>query len=305
MTQSAVVAPNVDVYGTYARAGALADYLEVHALHGGGITAADLEDIADQNGWSKKERRTILIESDDPQDDPDLWSEMAFSAIDARIDILGDAYPFELEAGALIYAGPSDPRSDSYIALLAVTVVHAWDLVRSVEPTVVLEDVVKRVLESRHVVAAALGTGDRQGVAFKENLLAQGRACGLSPTDDPRPIATHAKDAGVDTLAAMTWPDRRQGNWVFIGQATCGSSVTWKKKLKEPEPETWRNYLQEALPPQPFLAVPHHIDHHQWALLMQPKTGLLLDRLRMSPAKGANTPDERALVDALLAATPQ
>lgn len=181
---------------------------------------------------------------------------------------------------------------------------HAWGLVRAVEPTVVLEDIVRRVLEGRSLLAADMGTGDRKGLTFEENLLAQGKACGLSPTDKPRPIPKHAKDAGVDTLGTMIWPDRRQGQWVFIGQATCGSSITWKKKLNEPERETWRTYLQESLRPQAFLAVPHHIDERAWAYLMAPKTGVLLDRLRLIVKKGANSRDEQALVDALLAARP-
>lgn len=305
MIRSTAVAPNVDAYGKYARAGALADYIEVHALHGHGITAAKLEDIAVEQGWSRKERRMILVEDDDPEVDAVVWSEMAFGAVDARLDILQGGYPFEVEAGSLVYVGETTPREDPYVALLALAVVHAWNLVRPVEPTVVLEDVVRRVLESRGMLAVDMGTGDRQGLTFEQNLLVQGRACGLSPTDKPRPRATHAKDAGVDTLGTLIWPDQRHGQWVFIGQATCGSSTTWKLKLQEPERETWREYLQEALPPQSFLAVPHHIDQWHWAYLMQPKQGILLDRLRMSLSKGGNSPDECTLVDALLAATPQ
>lgn len=304
MTQSSGFAPNIDAYGKYSRAGALADYLEVRALHGHGITAAELEDMAVDQGWSRKERRIILIEDDNPEVDAEQWAEMAFGAVDARTDILGDKYPFQLDAGCLVYSGPKDPRDDHYIALLALTVVHAWNLVRTVDPTVVFEDVVRRVLENRNLLAVDMGTGDRRGLTFEQNLFSQGRACGLSPTDKPRPRASHAKDAGVDTLATMIWPDRRQGQWIFIGQATCGSSATWKRKLNEPERETWRGYLQEALQPQSFLAVPHHIDQRQWAFLMQPKIGVILDRLRMSPGKGRNSRDERSLVEALLAAEP-
>lgn len=304
MTASTAVGPNVDAYGSYSRAGALADYLEVHALHGRGITPSELEDIAVEQGWSNKERRMVLVEEDDPATDAEQWSEMAFGTVDARVDILDVKYPFRVDAGGLVYIGNPDPRDNEYVALLALTVVHAWDLVRTVEPTAVLEDIVRRVLESRSLLAADMGTGDRQGLTFEENLLHQGQACGLSPTKNPRPRAAHAKDAGVDTLGTMIWPDRRQGQWVFIGQATCGSSVTWKRKLNEPERETWREYLQEALQPQSFLAVPHHIDQRQWAYLMKPKAGVLLDRLRMSPSKGPNSADERALVDALLAAQP-
>jgi hypothetical protein len=299
-----VLDPRVDAYGADARAGAIADYLEAQALHGRNLRRSDVADIAEEQGWSRKSRRTVIVEGDDLDEDPASWAEIATAQINERADILGEAYPFDIRAGALTYRG-STRRDDSYVSLLAIAMVHAWRLPSPVRPTVVLEDVVRRALEGISMLAVDMGTGDRRGLSFVDNLLSGGQYCGLSPTDNPVPRKASAKDAGVDTLGTLPLSDGRSGRWVFLGQVTCGSSLTWKRKLKEPEPQRWRQYLQEALPPQAFLAVPHHIDSRFWEELMVSQDGLLLDRLRLQPVKGGNSSDEQLLIDALLAVPPE
>jgi hypothetical protein len=295
-----VIEPKIDAYGNRARSGALADYLEVNALLGRNLTAADLTDIATEQGWSRLKRRMILIEGDDLDSDPASWAQIAFSSIAERQDILGDKYPYLIDRGALEYAGNPDPENEPYLALLCLLVVHAWDLRCLVEPTTVLEATVIEVLLEHQLRVGGMGTGDRAGLNFVDNLRAGGQQVGLNPSANPMPRSASAKDAGVDTLATLLWPDGRQGQWSFIGQVTCESSLGWKKKLKEPEPETWRGYLQEGLRPRAFLAVPHHVDHRAWSDLMASQTGLLLDRLRLCLFKSRNSADEKALIRCVL-----
>lgn len=302
MPSTGLIGPNVDAYGAAARAGALADYVECRALSESRLTPADLQDIAEEQNWSRKSRRVILVDNDDPEADPAAWSEQAFAEIATRADILGRDYPFELQRGALSYSGPADPRDNVYVGLLALTVVHAWQLTCAVDPKVVLEAIVRDVLATQLNVAVSMGTGDRQGLPFEQNLHSQATLCGLAPMPEPRPVRAAAKDAGVDTLGVIRWHDRRSGQWVFIGQVTCAASSEWKKKLRQAEPETWRHYLQEALLPRSFLAVPHHIDQRQWAELMVTRDGLLLDRLRLCLKKAVNSADDRTLVSTLLEA---
>ncbi len=247
----------------------------------------------------------IIVAGDDVEGDPESWAQLAFSSVAERMDILDDRYPFVVERGALEYAGASAPGEVPYLALLCLTIVHAWNLKCGAEPTEVLEDTVVRVMRTHHLRATTMGTSDRADLSFVENLRARGEEVGLSPSADPRPRAASAKDAGVDTLATLLWPDNRQGQWTFIGQVTCENSSGWKRKLKEPEPAKWMNYLQEGLPPQAFLAVPHHIDHRAWSELMAPKAGLLLDRLRICLLKTSNSPEERTMVDCVLGCVPQ
>jgi len=300
-----VVEANIDVYGSMARASAIADYLEVAALAGQRITSDDLADIAEQLNWSRKRRRQVLVDGDDPEDDPDGWPEVAFSVIDERIDILGKHYPFKISRRALRYSGPSDPSDSGYIGVLAITVVHAWGLTSTTQPTEELEDLAARVLAARNLDVARMGTADRSGVGFVENLHAGASSLGLRPALNPVPRSRSAKDAGVDTLAALTWRDGRSGQWVMIGQATCAKSTEWKMKLAQPEPNTWRAYLQEAVDPLPFLVVPHHVEARHLALLLSSRRGLVLDRLRLVPAKRGNSDGERALAKVMLAAQVQ
>lgn len=295
--------PRIDAYGTTARAGALADYVEASALLGWSMTKAELTDVIEQQDWSQKSRRVVIATADDPETDPTEWSEQAFASISERIDILEDRYPFVSERGALKYAGPADPHDDPYVALLALTIVHAWKVPCSVDAKEVLETTVAETLSGRSLQVAGMGTGDRVGTSFVDNLRAGGRAVGVKPSDDPRPRRTAVKDAGVDTLASLAYADGRQGQWTFVGQVTCGSSASWMRKLKEPDTETWRGYLQEGLAPQAFLAVPHHIDYQAWEELVTTRAGLLIDRLRICLHKNATTVPEKVLVKALLACT--
>lgn len=265
------------------------------------MTQADLADVVEQQDWGRLSRRVVISSSDDAETDPKEWAEQAFGSIRERVDILSDRYPFLLERGALTYAGRPDPAVEPYIALLALAVVHAWKVPCAADPKEVLEQTVIDTLASRHLHVAGMGTGDRAGTSFVDNLRAGGRAVGLDPSSDPRPRAAAAQDAGVDTLASLAYADGRQGQWTFIGQVTCESSSGWHRKLREPEPETWRGYLQEGLAPQSFLAVPHHIDYQAWDELITTRAGLLLDRLRICLHKVDTSASEREVVRSLLA----
>lgn len=293
--------PRIDAYGNRARAGALADYVEASALLGWSMTEADLADVIGQQDWSKLSRRVVIASADDTEEDPAEWAEQAFASIRERMDVLIDRYPFAIERGAPFYAGRPDPGAEPYIALLALTMVHAWKVPCPVDPKEVLEQTVADTLAGRHLYVAGMGTGDRAGTSFVDNLEIGARAVGLVASKDPRPRAAAAQDAGVDTLASLAYADRRQGQWTFIGQVTCESSAGWVRKLRQPATETWRGYLQEGLAPQAFLAVPHHIDYQAWDELITTRSGLLIDRLRICLHKDATTDAERLLVQALLA----
>ncbi|MEU8608448.1 hypothetical protein AB0C29_10660 [Actinoplanes sp. NPDC048791] len=307
MSQSSpnIVEANIDVYGTYARASALADYLEVAAVQGIRITKDGLADIAEQLNWSRKSRRAIIVESDDPADDPDAWPEEAFTALSERQDILRDKYPFALRSTYLKYDKSIDPRDSPYIGLLALTVIHAWKLTCSVRPTDRLEAIAADVLRGKQLQVAGMGTADRGGVGFVENLSLAAKSVGLNAALNPVPRKRSAKDAGVDTLAAFTWKDGRRGHWVMIGQVTCAKSNEWKMKLNQAEPGTWRSYLQEPLDPQPFLVIPHHIEARMLEDLLSSGRGLVLDRLRLTEGKSANSIEDITMIEALLAAQVQ
>lgn len=279
---SVLIDPRIDVYGRDGRSGALADLVEFYAIKGLTLTVAELEDLIADMGWSRRPRTQIRFDDDADGDgaSPSLASQ-AFSLIDERSEVLMERYPFVLTSGRLSLAPSCDPRNSAYIALLAITVAHAWKVpCGETSPESVLESVVAEALGLR-LAAVGLGTGDRSGLTFAENLRAGADELGLTSMRDPLPRRVRAKDAGVDTLAGHIWHDRRPGQWLMIGQVTCSMTDRWAAKLVEPKPGIWRAYLQEPLHPMRFLAVPHHVDPAFFRFLLQQEEGLVIDRLRI------------------------
>jgi hypothetical protein len=146
-----------------------------------------------------------------------------------------------------------------------------------------------------------MGAIDRSERSFVRSVVAGGESLGLQPMTDPLPRKASAKDAGVDTLAGLTWADgRRGGQWLFIGQATVGQSGTWEGKLNEPVPAIWADYMQEPLEPAAFLAVPHHVEGDHLEVLTKSRRGLVLDRLRICVFMNSPLAAERVLTSRLL-----
>ncbi|WP_147795624.1 hypothetical protein [Cellulomonas sp. Y8] len=295
--------PRIDIYGGDGRSGALADFVEFRALNGVHNSVADLADLVKDMGWSSRPLRQIITTPDDEGDDPDSMAEQAFGLLAERLDVLQERYPFEFRSGRLYVRALFDVRESSYIQLLAITMAHAWKLDSGeAKPTEVLEFVVRDALTTL-VPAVSMGTADRNGKTFKENLRESASALGLTATPNPTPIRVKAKDAGVDTLAGQVWRDGRPGHWVFIGQVTCGQTGTWAAKLGEPKSAIWRDYLQERLLPQRFLAVPHHVDARVLYLLHSSEEGVVLDRLRLVLMSDSVVPQAAPVIDCFLSAS--
>jgi len=296
-----LIDPQIDIYGTDGRTGALADLLEFRAIKGHGMSLADLVDLIDNMGWTRKPTRQIITAAEDEDDAADPLAEQTFSLIDERREVLGDRYPFELVLGQLHVKEGFDLPPSPYIAVLAITIAHAWKInCGATTPEAALESVVAAALKTR-MAAVELGTGSRAGKSFVDHLREGAAAIGLSASPNPVSRRVRAQDSGVDTLAGHVWADGRPGHWVFIGQATCGQTDTWAKKLTEPKPALWREYLQELLTPQRFLAVPHHVDGNFFRFLHQQDEGLIVDRLRLVLALEAITDSVSPVVAAVLA----
>lgn len=301
-TQSGRVSLDIDAYGTYARESALADYVEVAALVGRRITEAALARSIEENDWARLPRRQFLtVENVD--EDPEAWAKAVFSVIRERVQLLADRYPFELQRNSIrLRISEADISDSTYLALLAITVLHAWKLTAQAGPLPerTLENLVARALENRGLLVSRMGAHDRANRPFVDTVLLGGQALGLNPMANPLPRKRSAKDAGIDTLAGLTWIDGRSGGqWLFIGQATVGESGTWEAKLNQPNPGLWAGYMQEPLDPQAFLAVPHHVDGDHLIFMTKPRRGLILDRIRLCPYMGSTSQEERVLIEQL------
>jgi len=216
-----------------------------------------------------------------------------FDVLRDRADILGTSYPFAV--GAQLERRESEGEYwRLYLALLALTLSHAYDIgCDDLNPKQVFEDTVEATLISRGLDAINLGRSGRGGSAFPEVVVASGEAIGLRPTPGAAPSRVYANDEKVDSLAHLRWADERSAAWTFIGQATCASSDEWPKKLSEPGPNIWKKYLGVAVRPQPFLAVPHHVDRSMFEYLVEQDERMVLDRLRLCGRRELLEAEER------------
>src|SRR3954451_23570265 len=101
--------------------------------------------------------------------------------------------------------------------------------------------------------------------------------------------------AGCRTVAGLghaPWGDKRTGRWVFVGQATVAKSDRWSVKAGDVSVAQWRDLVEEKVPLNGFLAVPHHIQDDHWSHLLLSER-LLLDRLRLTTWIGPLTEDEK------------
>lgn len=316
------VQPAIDAYGTYARASNLADYVELLALQGEKLTLGQLADLIRDQGWTTK-MNELFTTSPQPQepeeeeeDEPESVGEdegvpqarRVFNILEQRGDVLGDRYPFELTTW-LSLGGTVDVRESPYIALLAVTVAHAHGIEvkpeasrPALDPKQVIEAVVIRALETLTLTCSNVGEVSRACSDFRETVTVAGKAVGLSPTPEAAVSLINANEEGVDALAHLGSTDSRAGHWIFIGQVTCGKSETWKRKLGEPSSPDWKKYLNILVDPQGFLALPHHVEDHQLTKLVHGGNRMVLDRLRLTRLSSGVSPEERAIIDAVVAA---
>ena len=286
--------PRIDAYGTYARASALADFVELWALHRQPKSRSDVADYIDDNGWGSIVRETFVIPddtSDSEWDDEDLGPDAeaavdrVFTQIEARQAYLGSDYPFlfDNESG---YLTPTDASPTPYLALLALTIAHAYriDVGRS-PPHDVFEDTVARAL--REAGHAAVNFSKIRGAfsVFAEALKNAGPALSLRTVPSGALVSKWAQDEGGDVIAQVHSgfsPSGGIGAWALVGQVTCAKSDKWTQKITEVKERAWGSWLDTQVPIQSFLAVPHQVETRHLEKLVSGDGRVVLDRLRLT-----------------------
>lgn len=308
-----ITSPEPDIYGQYARASLLADYVELIALQGQPVrrsTVADfLSDTDDtwdlglirpvESGLPDEESRGLGVQIDKAQED----ASIVFRQMAERNYILADRYPFEISGDIVSFARDVDRESNPYVAVLALTVAHAFNVPSACRPAVLFERTVESVLCARGlptVGLAAVRRGD--GVSsFEDALRAACERIGLKAAPDAAPTLAKAHDEGVDVLCHYGWEqDLRPGTWGFIGQVTVGRSDSWRTKIKDPSPATWALLTGTWVPPMPFLAVPHHVERPMMEKLTVDGQAIVLDRLRLVRFKNRTSAEEQKIIQAVL-----
>ena len=280
---------SADVYGSFARFSAAADFVELSALRSPRwVRQAELERRLDKDG--------IKLTSPLGPDPADAAQSagIVFDILNARSRILGDQYPFEITTRDGLRRRTT--IVNSYRVLLALTIAHAYSL-KCADPKELFEGFVERALQCIGLRTTTTGTSrGRTGTGFAGVLSAACKEVGLSATPDAAIVSSAAKDEKVDTLAHLDWMDMRPGRWTFIGQVTIAESGQWEKKASEPKPKLWRRLLDETHEPSPFLAVPHHVEDRHLENLHQREEAVILDRLRFARLRLKPTTAERGVV---------
>ena len=149
------LAPNIDIYGTYARASAFADFVELRTLHGSLWSRSEISDYIEDLSWGARLHENFLTPSAAANDDEgeglgadaEDATERVLSQFVDRQEYLKATYPFRLDVSRgrleLLDASPCP-----YLALLAITAAHAFKIEVGRDPREVFEDTVHQALAS-------------------------------------------------------------------------------------------------------------------------------------------------------------
>lgn len=302
-------APEPDIYGPYARASLLADYVELLALKGQPVRLATLADFLADNGWNLEliqspesghpddELRDLSERQDQAHED----ASVVFRQLYERRDVLAQRYPFTITDDAIVLDRSVDLEASVYTAVLALTIAHAFRVNSRHQPHEMFEQIVLAVLKARGLESAGVAVHRRAGNGFAAALQIACDEVGLRAAPDAAPRRVRAHDEGVDILCHFPWEeDLRPGAWGFIGQVTVARSDDWAAKINEPSPHRWRLFTGTRVPPSPFLAVPHHVERPTMEYLTSNSDAVVLDRLRLVGYKDGIEADERELIQAVI-----
>lgn len=297
------IGPDIDAYGTFARVEALADWIELAALAGRRVTGSSLADMISDNGWLTLSPQKFRLPSDQSEHAwPEDWADAVHMCLRSRELLLGEDWPFEFTGNWALRSRAKADTTVPYVAMLCLTVAHAWRVTTQKRPESVLEDTAVRALTGLGITASALGTAGGTTGGFSAVLMRAATALGIPFDPDAAPTSMSAKDEGVDTLAILGWPTdkRRGGQWLFLGQATVAASNEWQKKLSEPRRDHWRSRLMQPISPQRFLVVPHHVGAEHLSRLVSDDTGLIIDRMRLTLTLDDVSADESEILEKVL-----
>ena len=287
-----ISSPEPDTYGPYARASLLADYVELLALKGQPVMRATVADFLADNeaGWNldliqPTGNGRLGGSTDDLAERVAVADERAsivFHQLDERRRVLADRYPFEIAGDQIFIDQDIDPESNAYVAVLALTIAHAFQVKSPSCPEYLFEETVTNVLQERGLASVEFAALRRRCGSFEAALTPACREIGLKAAPDAATRRKRAHDEGVDILCHLAWEqDLRPGSWGFIGQVTVARSDEWGRKIKEPSPTPWARRIGTIIQPLPFLAVPHHVEHPMMEWLTDEGPAVVLDRLRL------------------------
>lgn len=312
-----ITAPKADTYGQYARASLLADYIELLALKGQRVRRTTVAAFLTHNDWDLDLIRlpeTGGLDGGDrfdgesmnlsaQQDEAADVASSVFWQMAERREMLAERYPFEISDDAVSLSAGVESEASAYVAVLALTIAHAFGVDLMHRPEEMFERIVTRALRARGLSSTCLAAHRRRVGNFEAALRSACEEVGLKAAPDAAPGLVNAHDEGVDVLCHIGWEESlRPGTWAFIGQVTVGRSDSWIRKIREPSPNQWKRLAGTGVRPSPFLAVPHHVERPTMEWLTTRGDAIVLDRLRLVRFKDEIEADEREIIRAVVEA---
>ncbi len=214
--------------------------------------------------------------------------DAAFTEAEYRIQACGEAfYPFSLEGKALL--SNDESLSTVYTFLLFLSI-FGEKAVAGQNGAKLFEDVCSYAVATylgcyetpaeSHVFGFPRRVAPKGFVGALEDLCHTKIREGLPDTRFPD-IHT-MKDAGLDIVAWLPFPDRRSAKLIAFGQ--CATGADWWGKRNELQPGDWvRTWLTKTpqVTPMKMFLVPHAIGIGEWAKLGF-AAGVIFDRFRIT-----------------------
>ena len=264
-----------------------ADQVEFDAFRGGAA-------IADSGVYSEQVAgvHEELVAETNAQES-ELWNLVDLAVDDSvghvheeiqrRVNVLEDAYPFELHGSELIYA---ERQSKIYEFLLSVSLSPSLSSGKYVGLARTFERISARLVASyfgRNARSMHIGFPRDDQLSFEEAAERLHQDTGewfWGPEDGLDPA--QVKDGDCDFVVWLEPSDRREIGQLFVlGQCACGNN--WRDKLDELKVEVigkWFNPLSTVRPVTSF-ATPRHVADD---LLRESsrRAGLFFDRARLA-----------------------
>jgi len=296
----------------------LADWLELQALLDprGISTRASLlsvldiiEDEADETASVDAETGEILDEAI-LEEGRNQFADIALEELSYRQQILGNSYPFELDANrsrlTLALGGHAPPGQIVYLFCLLACAIRE----RRLNPISTFSDAEGEIADAFQICAClaaggylngevssfgfprATGTGFLPALRETFSRFGMGTVIG---NDIPPGMPTALKDGGIDVVAWRNHPDGMPGKIYVIGQ--CASGMNWRGKSVieyiEQLGAWFTNQPAKHSTPAMFIPFPlhHNIDEPQGSFLDAVKNcfwyeerrfGMIFDRLRIT-----------------------
>lgn len=222
-------------------------------------------------------------------DDRYVWCQRLFKLLSDREDSLGDAYPFQVEAGTMrISRKTSSDDRLLYVFYLACSSLAFVDKKTMQELTSQFEVVSAEVLRNMlpppievdsYGTARGLTSSRFEGVPYKrlEGLAKELRGKVMCDARDFHP--RDRADNGLDLVAWLPMADAGKGVPAFFSQCACGDR--WEAKQFEAGYDRWKEFISLTSPPIKVTFIPYYYRNlrEQW-YVDSDVSGVLVDRLR-------------------------